>query len=99
MTHVALLNVAMTAHAEIFTHALFNIVSFDFIAEALVDVADYIEELFELIESEPLTIHLESAGYESSYFVINAGSILMTALAVFPIAIVLLAVLFSIFAC
>ena len=49
ITHVALINVVMVAHTEIFVTQLMEITSFD-----LVDVSDYVTEVFDLTESEPI---------------------------------------------
>jgi len=46
---VALINVVMVAHTEIFVTQLMEITSFD-----LVDVSDYVTEVFGLTESEPI---------------------------------------------
>ena len=94
MTHVALVQVPMVAHAEVFTHALFSILTFD-----VVDLADHIKELLSLPEFESFSIHLESCGYDSSYFLQNIGMFIINVLIVTPSLAILSIVMVCVFRC
>ena len=84
----------MVPHTEIFVTQLMEITSFD-----LVDVSDYITQVFDLKESEPINVHLESCGYESSFFVVIIGGLIFTCIIVTPIFVVLLLIMIVIFRC
>ena len=84
----------MVPHTEIFVTQLMEITSFD-----LVDVSDYVTEVFDLTESEPINVHLESCGYESSFFVVIVGGLIFTCIIVTPVFVVLLLIMIVIFRC
>ena len=64
-----LIEVFAVAHAEFFTMKLLELTSFE-----IVDLTENFVDTLKVEENDPLNVHFEAAGYETSCVVINSGS-------------------------
>lgn len=79
----------MPANAAVFFRAIMEIAAFDF-----VDFGDTIHDTFEIEETEPIDVNFNSIGFESQYFLVNMGTMV-----VFYLIYLVLALLVSVLAC
>ena len=67
-----LFKVEMPANAGIFFAHMMQIAAFDFY-----DFSDHIHELFQIEPTDPLSPNFEAIGFESQYFLVNMGSMVL----------------------
>ena len=74
ITHLSLMPMIIPANAQIFFNYIFQVVAFD-----PIDIQKPVEEYFNLEQSEEVELasNFEQMGYESSYLLVNLGSLLL----------------------
>lgn len=90
--HVLLIQVNLATHVELFLLSLHRILYFEFLPSEW-----FTEDIVSAYESDPIDIHFEALGYETSNFIVNLGTV--TILGISVLAITALVYLFSRFNC
>lgn len=72
MVHLLIINVKIPANAQVFFAGLLGFVTFD-----IIELGPYIRSWLGLVDEELVNDNFESLGYESNYFVINMGTLVL----------------------
>ena len=72
MVHLLIINVKIPANAQVFFAGLLGFVTFD-----IIELGPYIRSWLGLVDDALINDNFESLGYESNYFIINMGTLVL----------------------
>ena len=72
LMHVMLIDTFCTTHVESFIKSVMEIVNFE-----VIDIKDYMVDFLKIEESDPINIHFDASGYETSNVFLNMGPVLV----------------------
>lgn len=84
---MVLIDIQATASGESLTNTLLQTLTVEF-----VDISDQLTEAFSIGHSEPINVHFEASGYETSDFILSSGIVFVTILFA-PVFVLILVVL------